>query len=82
MSRVAKAKPKTPESPPSLVLKTTAQFDRDVKRQEKRGKSFDKLHEIIETLRNRRPIDSSIKTILWVGNGEVGETSMSSPTGS
>jgi len=31
-----------------LVLDTTTQFDRDVKRQEKRGKSLDKLHEIIE----------------------------------
>ena len=39
-----------------MVLDTTTQFDRDVKRQEKRGKSLDKLHEIIETLRTRRPV--------------------------
>jgi len=44
-----------------LVLDTTTQFDRDVKRQARRGKSLDKLHEIIETLRNRRPIDPKHK---------------------
>ncbi len=56
MSRVAKAKPKTPEPLPPLVLETTTQFDRDLKRQEKRGKSLDKLYENIETLRTRRPV--------------------------
>ena len=58
---VAKAKPKTPKdaSSPSrpLILETTTQFDRHLKRQEKRGKSLDKLHSVIETLRNRRPLD-------------------------
>ena len=50
MSSVAKVKPKTPEPPPPLVLDTTTQFDRDLKRQEKRGKALDKLHDIIEIL--------------------------------
>jgi mRNA interferase YafQ len=58
---VAKAKRKTPKaiSPPAppLILETTRQFDRDLKRQEKRGKSLNKLHAVIETLRNRRPLD-------------------------
>jgi mRNA interferase YafQ len=58
---VARAKPKTPKEdsspPPPLILETTTQFDRDLKRQEKRGKSLDKLHAVIETLRNRRPLD-------------------------
>ena len=82
MSRVAKAKPKTPEPPPPLVLDTTTQFDRDMKRQEKRGKSLDQLHEIIETLRTRRPVDPKPKDHLLVGSGKVGETATSSLTGS
>jgi mRNA interferase YafQ len=61
VSSVAKVRPKTPGQepppPPPLILETTSQFDRDVKRQEKRGKSLDKLHAIIEILRNRRPLD-------------------------
>ena len=62
---MAKAKPKTakaaPSPPPPLILETTTQFDRDLKRQEKRGKSLDKLHAVIETLRNRRPLDLKYK---------------------
>ena len=58
---MAKAKRKTPKAisppPPPLILETTRQFDRDLKRQEKRGKSLNKLHAVIETLRNRRPLD-------------------------
>jgi len=46
-----------------LVLDTTTQFDRDVKRQEKHGKSLEKLHEIIETLRTRWPVDPQHKTM-------------------
>jgi mRNA interferase YafQ len=42
-------------------LDTTTQFDRDIKRQEKRGKSLDKLRAIIESLRNRRPLDPKQK---------------------
>jgi mRNA interferase YafQ len=44
-----------------LVLETTTQFDKDLKRQEKRRKSLNKLHEIIETLRARRPLDPKHK---------------------
>jgi mRNA interferase YafQ len=40
-----------------MILDTTTQFDRDVKRQEKRGKSLDKLHALIESLRNRQTLD-------------------------
>ncbi len=54
---MAKAKPKTAQPPPPLILVTTTQFERDVKCQEKRSKSLDKLHTVIETLRNRRPLD-------------------------
>jgi mRNA interferase YafQ len=60
---VAKAKPKTaePTPPPPLILDTTIRFDWDLKQQKKRRKSLDKLHTIIETLRNRRPLDPRYK---------------------
>jgi mRNA interferase YafQ len=62
---VAKGKPKSSRAasspPPLLILETTTQFDRDLKRQEKRGKFLDKLHAVIETLRNRRPLDLKYK---------------------
>jgi mRNA interferase YafQ len=64
---VAKAKPATAEPPPPLILHTTTQFDRDVKRQEGRGKSLAKLHAIIETLRTRRPLDSRQRDYLLGG---------------
>jgi mRNA interferase YafQ len=44
-----------------LILETTTQFDKDLKRQEKRRKPLNKLHEIIETLRARRPLDPNYK---------------------
>jgi len=54
---VAKAEPETAQPPPPLVLLTTKQFDKDVKRQERRSKSLAKLHAVIETLRTRRPLE-------------------------
>jgi hypothetical protein len=57
---LAKRKPKpkpeggTPGPPPPLILETTAHFDRDVKRQEKRGKSLEKLHAVVQSLRTHR----------------------------
>jgi mRNA interferase YafQ len=72
VSRVAKARPKTPkatQSPlPPLILETTTLFDRDVKRQEKRGKSLDKLRAVIETLRNRRALEVKHKDHLLSGD--------------
>jgi mRNA interferase YafQ len=59
---LAKPKPKpkpeaeTPGPPPPLILDTTTQFDRDAKRQEKRGKSLDKLHAIVRSLRTHQPL--------------------------
>jgi hypothetical protein len=67
VSSVARAKPKTPTPTPPpapappVKLITTTLFDRDVKRQAKRGKALGKLHEVIETLRNRRPLDRKYK---------------------
>ena len=37
------------------------QFDKDLKRQEKRSKSLVKIHAVIETLRNRRLLESKHK---------------------
>ncbi len=56
---MAKVKGKSAEQtpPPPVILDTTTRFDKDVKRQGKRGKSLNKLHAIIEARRNRRPLD-------------------------
>jgi mRNA interferase YafQ len=54
---VAKAKPGLPEPSAPLLLETTSRFERDLKLQEKRGKSLEKLHAVIEALRTRRPLD-------------------------
>jgi mRNA interferase YafQ len=57
--RKLKPKPEaeTPEPPPQpLILGTTTQFDRDVKRQEKRGKSLDKLYAVVQSLRTHEPL--------------------------
>jgi mRNA interferase YafQ len=53
---LGKRKPEAnPTGPaPPLVLVTTTKFDRDVKLQEKRGKSMDKLHSIVHSLRTHQ----------------------------
>ena len=62
---MAKAKPKTkteaPESPPPppLTLSTTTQFDRDLKRQVKRGKRMEKLHAVIDLLQTHQALPPS-----------------------
>jgi len=53
-------KTETPEPPPPLTLETTTQFDRDVKRQEKRGKRMAKLH-----------IEDSRKIVLGGGPDQI-----------
>jgi mRNA interferase YafQ len=57
---LAKTKPETqseaPEPPPPLALETTTQFDRDLKRQEKRGNRMERLHAVIRLLRTRQPL--------------------------
>jgi len=61
---LAKTKPKAPEppEPPSpLILETTPEFDRDLKRQEKRGKRMEKLHVAIGLLRTLQPLPRSHK---------------------
>ena len=58
---MAKTKPKADEPPPPLILETTPQFDRDAKRQEKRGKSMEKLHAAVNLLRTHRSLPRSHK---------------------
>jgi mRNA interferase YafQ len=50
--------PKPPEPPPPLILETTPQSDRDLKRQEKRGKSMEKLR-TVDALRTHQPFPRS-----------------------
>jgi len=56
---LAKTAPKTPEPPPPLTLETTTQFDRDVKRQEKRGKRMAKLQAVVNMLRTHQSLPPS-----------------------
>ena len=57
-----KTKPETPGAagtPPPLILETTPQYDRDLKRQEKRGKSMEKLRAVVDALRTHQPLPRS-----------------------
>jgi mRNA interferase YafQ len=58
---LAKTKPKAQEPPPPLILETTAEFDRDLRRQEKRGKRLDKLHAVLGLLRTHQSLPRSHK---------------------
>jgi mRNA interferase YafQ len=50
--------PSAPPPPPPLVLNLNAEFKRDWKRQEKRGKDMDKVTAVIEALQHRRPLEA------------------------
>lgn len=55
--RRRRPEPAVPPPPlPPLAVRTTSQFERDVKRLEKQGKDLDKLQVILAALRNRRPL--------------------------
>jgi mRNA interferase YafQ len=58
---LAKTKPKAPEPPPPLILEITSEFERDLRRQEKRGKRMEKLHAVIGLLRTHQPLPRSHK---------------------
>lgn len=60
-SSVAKAKPKRQPAeppPPPLILEFGKEFERDLRRQERRGKAMEKLHAVVETLRTRRALEA------------------------
>lgn len=48
-----------PEPLPPLILETTPQYDRDLKRQEKRGKSMEKLRAVVDALRTHQSLPRS-----------------------
>jgi mRNA interferase YafQ len=57
-----KTKPKAEEPPeptPPLILETTPQYERDLKRHEKRGKSMEKLHAVIGWLQTHQRLPRS-----------------------
>ncbi|MFO0954345.1 MAG: type II toxin-antitoxin system YafQ family toxin [Isosphaeraceae bacterium] len=44
--------------PPPLVVVTTSRFDKDAKRDRKRGKDMDALLAVVDALRHRRPLEA------------------------
>ena len=71
---MAKKKPKpkaeneAPEPPPPLILETTSEFERGLKRMKKRGKRLEKLHAVIESLQTHRPLPGSQKDHALTGD--------------
>ena len=70
MARKNKPKPeaKPPEPPPPLILETTSEFDRGLKRQERRGKSLEKIRAVIRSLRTHQPLARSRKDHALAGD--------------
>lgn len=58
-----------------------AQFRRDVKLAQKRGKEMAKLREIILLLIAGKPLPARYKDHRWAVNGTITATATSSPTG-
>lgn len=77
-----KAETEAPEPPPPLILETTPEFKRGLKRMEKRGKRLEKLHAVIELLQTRQPLPRSQQDHALAGDRKGGETATSSRTGS
>jgi mRNA interferase YafQ len=53
--------PRPPEPRQPLILESTPQYDRDLKRQEKRGESMEKLHAVVDALRTHQPLPRSYR---------------------
>jgi mRNA interferase YafQ len=70
LAKKNKSKPETkaPEPPPPLILETTSEFDRGLKRLEKRGKRLEKLHAVIRSLRTHQPLPRSQKDHALTGD--------------
>jgi len=67
----AKPKPQPTEPPPPLILEFSKRYGKDLKRQQKRGKSMAKLEAVVEALRTRQPLEPKYEnhplTGDWVG---------------
>jgi mRNA interferase YafQ len=53
----SKSKPEQSEPPPPLLPRPAAEFKRDLKRQQKRGKDMMKIRTVIDTLCSHQPLD-------------------------
>jgi len=53
-----KHKPQPADAPPPLTLEYSKEFERDVRRQERRGKAMAKLNAVVETIRTRRALEA------------------------
>ena len=56
-----RAETEAPDPPPPLILETTSEFERGLKRMKKRGKQLEKLHAVIELLQTHQPLPRSQK---------------------
>jgi mRNA interferase YafQ len=63
-----KAETEAPEPPPPLILETTSEFERGLKRMEKRGKRLEKLHAVIELLQTHQALPRSQKDHALAGD--------------
>jgi mRNA interferase YafQ len=61
LARTRPKAPEPPEPPPPLILEVTPQFERDARRQEKRGKPMEKLRAVVDALQTHRPLPPSHK---------------------
>jgi hypothetical protein len=73
-----------PEPPPPLTVETTPQFERDLKREEERGKDLAKLRAVIDRPRRHRSLSRNHRDHTLKGSGTDSEsaTSAAKATGS
>jgi mRNA interferase YafQ len=58
------------EGPPPLTVVTTARFKKDAKRDRKRGKDMNRLLELVDALRHRRPLTARHRDHALAGEWE------------
>lgn len=63
-----RAETEAPEPSPPLILKATSEFERGVKRMEKRGKPLEKLHAVIASLQTHQALPRSQKDHALAGD--------------
>jgi addiction module RelE/StbE family toxin len=77
-----KAETEAPEPPPPLILETTSEFERGLRRMEKRGQRLEKLHAVIELLQAHQPLPRSQNDHALTGDRKGWRDCTSSRTGS
>ncbi len=63
-----KAETEASDPPPPLILKATSEFQRGLKRMEKRGKRLEKLHAVIELLQTHQALPRTQKDHALTGD--------------